>query len=955
MSAPVTELSLRWKRDPDAANTVALANAVRGPLYATLIQEVGAFATHKLGSDLTVLLAVARMYMSAQLHADAQTLLVTAGRVAPREPLVYRLLGEVLLRRGDADRAEKVLERAMQLGATDAATRLWLDRARVYKAMQGKLGPRAVAAEVERSEPAASSEIGERVEPASEPTMPVAERDPQALRLDSSDVLDDDPPTSVRLPPVAQRTAAMRPPSGPATAALPVRPGSLPPPPVRRGPPPSLATGDNLVRSAPPAAGRTPDGMPKAAAAFMFDEPLAGPGPGVEESLTFDLAMGPRKDRGAAFESPTTTTRTAAPPKPRELLDALALTGVFERSHDPNAKAEWTKPPRAGSKRGTWLLAVATVLFVGGAAFTYRYVEQQRTMRKAAAEALMAEIENGLLDGRPSRLPDLEKSFAKAFELDSRSPRAALAWARERAMVGVLRGGQDVTFEDATSRARAVGIPDRDLAFTQLASYLFQNDNAGAVSLLAKHDEASKKDPYYELLAGVCLERLGDARARERYSAAVKLAPELVPAQVALIRYEIVEGERGRAAELVAQFRARHQDRPEGVALAALLWARDPSKPKVPPEVVALGSITEALPLTLLAVPHAVAARVALEKPALPEARDAIKKGLAASDGPGVASWLGFLALEAEDDALARKGALTAVAYSALYPRARVLAARVALQGGRLDEALKATEELDASSVDVAVARAVVSYERADADGLARALEALPADRRALPGLSAVTLAQGALAGRADLPAAKIVARATAEDLWSDIVAMDVALNTGNLDAASAIGNRWLAQTSADKVPALRALRLARLARYQARLDDAEALSLLALSGATPTLRSITERAFVLAARGHAADVGPMLGKAGPAAGPLASWLGAFAVATSGKVDEARGRAASLEPAPESSPAPMRIPIAAALGAMKDKKRGGPFVEPLLKQGLMNPDVVTAAQALGLKGAPKAK
>ena len=43
--------------------------------------------------------------MAAQRLGDAQTALVAAGKAAPRDAQVYRLLGEVLLRRGDAERA----------------------------------------------------------------------------------------------------------------------------------------------------------------------------------------------------------------------------------------------------------------------------------------------------------------------------------------------------------------------------------------------------------------------------------------------------------------------------------------------------------------------------------------------------------------------------------------------------------------------------------------------------------------------------------------------------------------------------------------------------------------------------------------------------------------------------------------------------------------------------------
>ena len=82
---------------------------------------------------------------------------------------------------------------------------------------------------------------------------------------------------------------------------------------------------------------------------------------------------------------------------------------------------------------------------------------------------------------------------------------------------------------------------------------------------------------------------------------------------------------------------------------------------------------------------------------------------------------------------------------SAVYEPARALAARVALLGGRLDEALKATEDLDADSPDVAVVRAASAYERVDPDGVARALDALPPEPRKLPFLAALALAPDVL------------------------------------------------------------------------------------------------------------------------------------------------------------------------------------------------------------------
>src|SRR5271154_6255455 len=109
MPGSIDELASQWRAQPNAALTIALG--------------------------------------------DAQTALVSAGKAAKTDPHVYRLLGEVLLRRGDAERAVKVLERAIQFGATDPETRLWSERSKVFKSMQATAGMRAVAVEVQRTAP----------------------------------------------------------------------------------------------------------------------------------------------------------------------------------------------------------------------------------------------------------------------------------------------------------------------------------------------------------------------------------------------------------------------------------------------------------------------------------------------------------------------------------------------------------------------------------------------------------------------------------------------------------------------------------------------------------------------------------------------------------------------------------------------------------------------------------
>ncbi len=118
-----------WRSNPDSDSTVALCTRLGVSPREDLVREVGARAEQWHANDGDVMLAVGRMYLEAGLLAESQNALVNAGKANPRDGRAFRYLGEVLLRRGDAGRAEKVLQRAMQLGASDADTKLWHDRA----------------------------------------------------------------------------------------------------------------------------------------------------------------------------------------------------------------------------------------------------------------------------------------------------------------------------------------------------------------------------------------------------------------------------------------------------------------------------------------------------------------------------------------------------------------------------------------------------------------------------------------------------------------------------------------------------------------------------------------------------------------------------------------------------------------------------------------------------------
>ena len=215
MAEPIDELVQRWKQSPSPAATIALCDALRATPRGPLVQQVGEFATQRHATDVAVLVSVARMYMEAHRFGDAQAVLVAAGKQAPRDGLIYRWLGEVLLRRGDAERAEKVLERAIQLGARDSDAQLWLERARVFRPMQTKAGTRAVAAEVAH---ATAHPMRPPLDSMSDSTTAVHVRPLQGSSPDSEG--DEEPTRAGPIPPIP--AAGVPPPRSPTARRLPL-------------------------------------------------------------------------------------------------------------------------------------------------------------------------------------------------------------------------------------------------------------------------------------------------------------------------------------------------------------------------------------------------------------------------------------------------------------------------------------------------------------------------------------------------------------------------------------------------------------------------------------------------------------------------------------------------------------------------------------------------------------
>jgi len=1038
MSA-LDELLRQWRSNPDADATIALCSYLGTSPREELIREVAASAETWHALDADVMLAVGRMHLDAGLLAEAQAALVLAGKANGRDAKPFRYLGEVLLRRGDAVRAEKVLARALQFGPDDTEARLWHDRSVVYSALQKRIGVEAVAAEVLRAMPKQNSipaptmaGLSHRPFGNEEPTMPRAQspfsnaagqveaalprfdsEDP--VRVSDSDLLEESSPRlsalasaarattlgmgppGPKLPPAAppkspaavarpnpltskasgaSSVAASKPAvpmraapvaaAGPVSAAPPleasVRPRPAPAhfeevittvtpapfvaPSWPEAPPASRAA---LPRPAlpptPPAPAPAPVRAPVAAAqtpaariALAVAETVAAPSFASPEPFAPAPAPAARELSAPSAAAPAPFYADAGLPEAGLVLEHLSRVGVYEPGG--GAPPAW-ETPRRQKTRGTWAISVAIVLIAAVGAGSYAYSKKIRTERMQHALALNDEVKKLLETGSVSDLRKTDQKLNEAFELDSLSQQAARLWLQNRVLYEVLTAEEVRGIDSAVHRGKSVNLPEKDTAFGRIASFMAEGDLAGGAAILSRWDAASARDPYYQLAAGAVLERAGDLRAVERYDAARQLDPEFVPAQMLLARLLLLEFGGERAQPTLDALRKKLGDAPITRALSALAWVVDPERAEALPDDARLEpGDAEKLPAPLSGVPAMVEAVQAMRAGDLPKVSRAIDSAVAGAMTPSLATGLGFLAIEAGDEQLARKAALRALQFAAVYPRARTLAARVALLGGRLDEAQKAIEELDPSAPDVAVVRGVVAYEAlepADLEGALRSLGEASHTRQAYTALAA---GPGVLKGSAFPSPEKLEAMATPATPWGELVAADAALDLGDLSLAAKILNR----RHGEALRPVHFLRLARLYRYQNKPDEALKAAAAAREGST-TSSVLIESLYDFLKKDDVAGARNLVAKHPTVLGPLTAWLGVLVDVANKQKAQAAARTAKLDLPPAETPLSLRILVARALVAADDK-RARPYVLALSKQVPKHPDVIEAALEL---------
>src|SRR5689334_18453209 len=104
--------------------------------------------------------------------------------------------------------------------------------------------------------------------------------------------------------------------------------------------------------------------------------------------------------------------------------------------------------------------------------------------------------------------------------------------------------------------------------------FLFRMRVAGRPLLSSRSRLLAAGSPSYILIARATRARAGNPTASACCDPASHLDRDIVLAQLALARAMSVDGDRGRAVSLISDFRKKHPERPEAIALAALLWGR---------------------------------------------------------------------------------------------------------------------------------------------------------------------------------------------------------------------------------------------------------------------------------------------------------------------------------------------------------------------------------------------
>src|SRR5262249_53309967 len=149
------------------------------------------------------------------------------------------------------------------------------------------------------------------------------------------------------------------------------------------------------------------------------------------------------------------------------------------------------------------------------------------------------------------------------------------------------------------------------------------------------------------------------------------------------------------------------------------------------------------------------------------------------------------------------------------------------------------------------------------------------------------------LLGRGYPPPSKLESMAEPSVSWGELVAADAALDTNNLALAAKI----LEKRKSDELRPVHYLRLARLQRYQGKIDDALKAAAEAREGAiTPGV--LIESVYDFIKKDDVGSARDLLARYPTVLGPMSGWLAALIDVTAKQKAQAEARVSKLDPPP---------------------------------------------------------
>jgi hypothetical protein len=826
------------------------------------------------------------MYLDAGMLDDALEALSLASHASGRGSRPLRYLGEVLLRQGEAQRALATLQRAMEHELDDSDTRLWLSRAQLYVALEKRVGAHAVAAEIARTLPHRPSV----------PPLPFSS----------------EPPPSLSQP---QRNQSL-----PMQALDTERPGA-------RGasPLPDVAAIDATRRIAPPAPRVPRIDFNSGEFVEAEDEPTLDRSrrPELEEPAT--LVYAPRSREQAP------TNGAAGPDASREPSPDIVLQELYRVGlHDPPRAGAMSWEAGRGGDRRTWRVLLISTLCLAVAGFgAARLAARNADARGMAAAAEQERLAAALGSADGAELAELERSFKRLALRESMRPELAALWLRQRVLASWWSGAPSSGLSEAAMVAKRSGVTEPNLVYARLASLEQSGDLLGAVELVNQSDAVAHGDAIYQLAAGIALERVGHPDAAARFALAKQLEPGLVLAQAYLGRHWVLERE-PRDAEAWLNAQKSDPAQPWLRALRALAWALDSTHPRARPAESRLAPADElALPAALSAVPPLVAATDALERGERQEALEHVARASATDCPPLLRLHLSALALRAGDPDRAGSELIRATLNAGVSPRAIDLGARIALSVGELGEANMWLTRHSAPTLASRVTAAALAYEALDAQQLTRVAGSDVA------GAGDPARMLQILQGRrgADL---SVAALAPTQVFWGELMAVDEALDAGQIEWARARVSGWGAAEG--RSPWV--VRAARLERLSGQPEHALELTEAALSRAAPTPRLVIEHVLALVESGRPSLAAPLVARHASLLGLSAPYLETIvALAVEDRLETKRKLTAVALPSPRS-PLLTRVLAARALKSAGDRRLTA-FVEAELRR---NPTLTELAE-----------